>query len=114
MKKTILVCMLMLLCVLLCACEDAKPLETTADAIATNASVETTTITKTAPVVTTTATTTAPILPAEPQTIEKQTGILHNLSWVYNLAHDVSYDYDGLQATFSLTSPAGWEQSGYV
>ena len=30
MKKTILVCILIMLCALLCACEDAKPVETTA------------------------------------------------------------------------------------
>ena len=63
MKKRIFVCTLAILGTLLCACEDTKPVETTADVTTTTVPVETTTtITTSAPVDTTAAvTTTAPI-----------------------------------------------------
>ena len=59
MKKQIFVCTLVILGTLLCACEDTKPVETTAP-------IETTAITTTAPVETTAATTTAPVETATP------------------------------------------------
>ena len=60
MKKQVLACFLLVLCVLLTACEDANPAEMTPDVTTTVIPVETTTaVTTTAPVETTVAVTSA-------------------------------------------------------
>lgn len=126
MKKQIFVCTLAILSTLLCACEDAKPVETNADvtttaapvettavietttATTTTAPAETTTTTTTAPIETTAVTTTAPILSTEPQTVTAQTYITPRLDWITSLANGYRHDYAKPTATFTYTLPAGW------
>ena len=126
MKKQIFVCTLAILGALLCACADAKPVETNADvattaapvettavietttATTTTAPAETTTTTTTAPIETTAVTTTAPILSTEPQTVTAQTYITPRLDWITSLANGYRHDYAKPTATFTYTLPAGW------
>ena len=62
MKKQVLACFLLVLCVLFTACEDAKPAETTVAVVTITAPVETTAVVQTtAPIETTVITTTAPV-----------------------------------------------------